>query len=1110
MLAYKRMTKFFSPNLFRFILIIIFLPFIVSFQAALPEVPSWKIAGIRAALKDPNPGTREIALDKLGDCKITTALIPDLVVMLKDPDSGVRAAAVKVLSRMPESAASQAPKIAELLKDPDSDVRAAAAEALSEMGESAVSQAPKIAELLKDPDSDVRAAAAEALSEMGESAASQAPKIAELLKDPESGVRAAAAEALGKMRKSAAPQAPKIAELLKDLDRGVQLAAGQALGLMGESAASQAPKIVELLKDPRWDVRFAAAEALGQMRKSVASQAPKIAELLKDPDGTVRYIAAIALGKMQESAASQAPKVAELLKDPIWRVKIAAVAALGQMGKSGASQAPKIAELLKDPESDVRVAAARALGQMGESAASQVPKIIELLKDPDWAVQTTAAQALVQIEESAAFPDPEIAELLKEPDSGVRSAAAEWLGEMGESAASQAPKIAELLNDPNRRVRYDAAEALGQMGESAASQAPKVAELLKDPESDVRAAAARALGQMGKLDITTTVLILSAIHNYPQEIELLRFLAHYLSGGDSLNHTLVYWLGRPDLRPSKLSRQKGKLVLKTFRNSWKLCDSLVYLRKEIEEQTAVVVDMVSWEIEDLKLLEKHLNLLYSAKSTHAATVANVITSLKRKHRFFNISQIWFFHAAFWLLLIFAYPKSPQIQAIFFWNPWVRRIIGLGYIGFALAWVPYLRRKLFAPFRESLLADAALNNFNSAAYFKDSEVKDEITRDVRLINEMIPEIKGQIVLQGDSGLGKTMFLRHMIIRSKRIAVFLPAEKCADGVEEAIQAKFHGLAKKSVFLRNLIDSGAVDIYIDGLNEVSADTRAEISGFVERYSQGNIIITTQPLEWRPPSTAKINTLLPLKEEKIEKFLLSLRSSLPEEANITYEQYERIALQHLSKVLDVNQPLAILDSFQRILSNPMDLTLFGQMIALGQEPDLFNLHKQQYHLMASDYKRLNLNQEFPLRDFSEVIYQLRLKDSVAIPDQKFEKELLCMERHNMVIKSQSKFKNAKGRFKNKVEWNFRHDIIKEFFIVQTFLGENNDRANEHIGDPRFNGVYFLLATLLPLDDANNLERILIDYAADKKDHTVSDKFIHLLRARKDARPENNNKQSG
>ncbi|WP_306423246.1 hypothetical protein [Nostoc favosum] len=28
------------------------------------------------------------------------------------------------------------------------------------------------------------------------------------------------------------------------------------------------------------------------------------------------------------------------------------------------------------------------------------------------------------------------------------------------------------------------------------------------------------------------------------------------------------------------------------------------------------------------------------------------------------------HAAFWLALIFAYPKFPQVQAIFFWNRWV--------------------------------------------------------------------------------------------------------------------------------------------------------------------------------------------------------------------------------------------------------------------------------------------------------------------------------------------------------------------------------------------------------------------------------------------------------
>jgi hypothetical protein len=74
----------------------------------------------------------------------------------------------------------------------------------------------------------------------------------------------------------------------------------------------------------------------------------------------------------------------------------------------------------------------------------------------------------------------------------------------------------------------------------------------------------------------------------------------------------------------------------------------------------------------------------------------------------------FIHAAFWLALIFAYPKFPQVQAIFFWNPWVRKILGVGYVGFLLTWVPFLRRKLFEPFKPSLLADAGLDNFTSLA------------------------------------------------------------------------------------------------------------------------------------------------------------------------------------------------------------------------------------------------------------------------------------------------------------------------------------------------------------------------------------------------------------
>jgi hypothetical protein len=42
------------------------------------------------------------------------------------------------------------------------------------------------------------------------------------------------------------------------------------------------------------------------------------------------------------------------------------------------------------------------------------------------------------------------------------------------------------------------------------------------------------------------------------------------------------------------------------------------------------------------------------------------------------------------------------------------------------------------------------------------------------------------------------------------------------------------------------------------------------------------------------------------------------------------------------------------------------------------------------------------------------------------------------------------------------------------------------------------LLATLLPLDAAHQLREDLINYAADTKDHTVSDTFVQLVRSRR------------
>jgi hypothetical protein len=428
---------------------------------------------------------------------------------------------------------------------------------------------------------------------------------------------------------------------------------------------------------------------------------------------------------------------------------------------------------------------------------------------------------------------------------------------------------------------------------------------------------------------------------------------------------------------------------------------------------------------------------------------------------------------------------------------VRRILGMGYVGFILTWVPFFRRKLLEPFKPSLLADAGLDNFNPDSYFPESNVKLP-SGDILPITQALKSIEGQIILEGDSGLGKSMFLRYLAKNSQQIVVFLPALKCEKGVSEAIQAKLHGQAQDANFLQSLIYSGAIDIYIDGINEVSAETRANIREFVEKHFRGNVIMTTQPLEWISPSTAKTYKLQPLTRQQIEQFLFERGSRLGTEATITGDDYKKACHNYLAKTLDNQLAESELDASLRILSNPMDLSLISTMVSQNQQPDLFNLQQQQYNLMAVEYQR-KWKHDFPLTKFSMRIYQLRCYDETALPADEFNQEIISMEdeKYKMVIRREwLDIKYGQPR----KEWNFRHDKIMEFFLVQNFLDgslEAESRQIKHMRDPRFRGVYFVLATLLPLDKAQELRERLIQYATKTKDYTVMGTYVQILQAR-------------
>jgi hypothetical protein len=171
------------------------------------------------------------------------------------------------------------------------------------------------------------------------------------------------------------------------------------------------------------------------------------------------------------------------------------------------------------------------------------------------------------------------------------------------------------------------------------------------------------------------------------------------------------------------------------------------------------------------------------------------------------------------------------------------------------------------------------------------------------------------------------------------------------------------------------------------------------------------------------------------------------------------------------------------------MDLTFVGDMIARKQQPDIFHLQQQQYKMMAAEFSTVNAGEPFPLKEFSEMVYQMRLADQREIPSEQFGAELDCMEQFKMVLRRQES--------DGKRHWMFRHDKVMDFFIVQAFLGPENSRAVDHLADPRFRGVYFQLATLLPYHEALSLREKLVQYAADTKDHSVSDTFVQLLRPR-------------
>ncbi|WP_293150251.1 MULTISPECIES: HEAT repeat domain-containing protein [unclassified Microcoleus] len=264
------------------------------------------IPALIEALRDQNLLVRRSAAEVLQ--RFGASAIPALVKASKDSDVLVRRRAavllaksllVSEINRSPlfsSEAKAVVPQLVLLLKDSDPDVRISAVYALGNIGGEAKTVIPQLIPLLQDSDASVRSSAASTLGLIGKEAKAVVPQLVPLLQDSDTSVRTSAAYALGNIGGEAKTVIPQLVLLLKDSDASVRGSAAYALGFISEEAKTVIPQLVLLLKDFDASVRGSAAYALGRIALRLQEKAkmltsPELNEVVSNLESALKILA---------------------------------------------------------------------------------------------------------------------------------------------------------------------------------------------------------------------------------------------------------------------------------------------------------------------------------------------------------------------------------------------------------------------------------------------------------------------------------------------------------------------------------------------------------------------------------------------------------------------------------------------------------------------------------------------------------------------------------------------------------------------------------------------------------------------------------------------------
>ena len=301
-----------------------------------------------------------------------------------------------------------------------------------------------------------------------------------------------------------------------------------------------------------------------------------------------------------------------------------------QREKAEAVVVPIFIEALQSQDLEIRTMSASALGMLGSAAKAAVPMLIDNLKHENSMIRWNAADALRQIGPDAEAAVPALTERLKDENANIRGFAASALGSIGKKAKAAIPGLVELLKDRDAPVRGKAAYALVNIFNNNVINVeygpalPALMTALKDQDDTVRAGAAASLEYFAKDNEVVVPALIATLRDKNSKV---------------CTETAV------SLRYMALQLQEEAKNL-----------------QEVEKAIAVVKQIQtafgnSPEFEDARLaVDKTLTTLGNRKQSFLLQSVTEWVSAGK--------NVGLAHAAFWLALIFAYPKSPQIQAIF--------------------------------------------------------------------------------------------------------------------------------------------------------------------------------------------------------------------------------------------------------------------------------------------------------------------------------------------------------------------------------------------------------------------------------------------------------------